>query len=444
MAQVFRLLVVIAVLAVGVLARPIAAHAVTIERIKSPAGIEAWLVRDTTVPLVSIHFAFRGGAALDPAGRDGLAELTAQIMDEGAGELDSQAYQRALEDISAQLSFNAGRDHFRGSLKVLNEFRARAIDLMALAMTKPRFDAEPVERIRARTIASLKRQSEEPNRIAWQTLFRTLFPDHAYGRPVSGTPESVAAITVEEMRALVGRQLARDRLVVGVVGDITAADLAPFLDRAFAGLPATGAPRSARDAAINAGDRLAVVRKPIPQSVVAFGQPGIKRDDPDFYAAHVMNYILGGGGFSSRLYEIVREQRGLAYSVHSSLAPMAEAGLVLGGVATQNARVRESLDLIRSEWRRMAEAGVTETELANAKTYLNGSFPLRLDSTGAVANLLVDMQIESLGIDYIDKRKDYIEGVSLADIRRVARRLLDADRLTVVVVGDPDGLESKP
>jgi zinc protease len=187
-----------------------------------------------------------------------------------------------------------------------------------------------------------------------------------------------------------------------------------------------------------------VVRKPIPQSIVIFGHNGIKRDDPDYYAAYVLNHVLGGGGFSSRLTEEIREKRGLVYSVYSYLNPMDHGGLIMGGLGTQNARVAESLKIVRSEWRRISEHGVAPDELKSAKTYLNGSFPLRLDSSSRIARMLVAIQAHELGIDYLKRRPELINGVTGDDVRRVARRLFDAQKLTVVVVGDPKGLENRP
>ena len=189
-----------------------------------------------------------------------------------------------------------------------------------------------------------------------------------------------------------------------------------------------------------AGGGVIVVEEDIPQSTVRFGENGIKRDDPDYFAARLLNYTLGGGGFSSRLTEEVREKRGLAYSVYSYLQPMAQGGLVSGGVGTDNARVAESLDLIREEWRRMAEDGVSEGELKDAKTYLTGAFPLRLTSTGRIAGMLSTLQYLDLGIDYLDRREELIHSVTLDDTRRVAERLFHADDLLVVVVGKPEGV----
>jgi zinc protease len=418
------------------------ALAVDIRSVTSPKGIVAWLVHDPAVPVISMSFAFDAGAAHDPAGKEGRAQMTASLLDEGAGELDSQAFQRRLEDIAMSLRFSATRDSFRGTIRTLSANRDAAFAMLALALTRPRFDAEPVERIRAQTLSALDDDEEEPQTIASRTWFNAVFPGHPYGRPVSGTPQSVKTVAVADLRQFVRDYLTRDRLKIGVVGDIAPDELARRLDEIFGGLPATGSSARVPDIKPAAAGRVIVVERAIPQSVVTFGQTAVGRKDPDWYAAYIMNRVLGGGGFSSRLTEEIREKRGLAYSVYSYLIPLDHAPLIVGGVATANERVAESLRLIRGEWRRMAEHGLTEKELDVAKTYINGSFPLRFDSSRRIADVLVSIQMDNLGIDYIDRRPRLINAVTLADIRRVARRILRADRLTVVVVGKPVGIIS--
>jgi zinc protease len=420
------------------------AAAVEVEKVVSPGGIEAWLVEDHSNPIVSLELAFRGGGALDPQGREGLAHLVSGLLDEGAGPFDSQTFQGRLEDLSITLRFEAGLDTFGGSLRTLTENLETAGELLRLALTEPRFDAEPVERIRSQILVRLRRDAVDPDRIASRQLRQLLYPEHPYGRPVHGTPESLGAIAVEDLRRFVAERLARDLLKVAVVGDITPDALASFLDRTFLGLPARAAPAQVPDTVAQATGRTVVIERDVPQSVVSLGQPGIDRHDPDFYTAFVVNHILGGGGFASRLYTEVREERGLAYSVYSYLSTRDHASVVVGGVATANERVAESLDVILGEWARMAEAGPSAEELASAKTFLTGSYPLRQTSTGRIAAMLLAIQLEDLGIDYINRRNDFIEAVNLEDARRVARRLYDPSALTVVVVGRPEGLESSP
>jgi len=416
------------------------ARAVEVQRVVSPGGVEAWLVEDHSNPIIALDLAFRGGAALDPGGKEGLANLVSGLIDEGAGDLDSQAFQGQLQNLSISLSFSAGQDAFNGDLATLTENRDTAFNLLRLALTAPRFDAEPTERIRAQILAGLAQQAEDPDWIAGRTMDVLQFPDHPYGRPVNGTAESLGAITRDDLLTFVATRLARDRLAIGVVGDITPAELAVYLDKTFLALPAEGAPLEIADTRPAGGGEVVVVERDVPQSIVQLAEQGVARDDPDYYAAYLVNYIFGGGGFASRLYAEVREKRGLAYSVYSYLNPMDHAALLSGGVATRNGRVGESLEIIREEWRRMAQDGPTAQEVADAKTYLTGSFPLRFSSSGRIAGMLVAMQLEKLGIDYLERRNSLIEAVTLDDAKRVARRLYDPDALTVVIVGRPDGI----
>ncbi len=430
-----------AVLVLVLLTLAAPARATTVTRVVSPGGIEAWLVEAHEIPVLSVSVAFRGGAATDPAGKEGLANMVSGLLDEGAGDLDSQAFQTRLEDLAIKLGFDAGLDTFGADMKTLTKNTDEAFRLLRLALTEPRFDDRPVERIRSQIQVGLARQASSPDYIARRAWFEAAFPDHPYGRPTSGTPESVAAITVDDLRAFMGRAIARDRMVIGVVGDITPERLAPLLDATFGALPEKGAALDIPHATPQAPGRLIVEERDIPQSIVIFGAEGIRRNDPDYYAAYVMNHILGGGGFTSRLTNEIREKRGLAYGVYSYFSPYDHAELFLGRVATQNSRVAESIRLVRAEIARMRDDGATEAELADAKTYLTGSFPLRLDTNDKIAGMLVAIQLEDLGIDYLDKRNDYIEAVTLADVNRMAARLLKPEELEIVVVGKPEGIE---
>ena len=415
------------------------AHGMKIERVVSADGIEAWLMEDHSLPVISLSLLLRGGAALDPASKEGLASMTARLIDEGAGDLDSRAFQQRLADLAITLRFNASLDTFEGSFRTLTENRDETFSLLRMALNAPRFDDEPVTRVRNQILTGLAMAESDPAQIADKVWFRAAFPDHPYGRPSEGTKAGVTAVTADDLRGFVKRRFGRDHIIIGVAGDITADELAPLLHSTFGSLPEHATPFEVPDAQV-AGGGVIVVEEDIPQSTVRFGENGIKRDDPDYFAARLLNYTLGSGGFSSRLTEEVREKRGLAYSVYSYIQPMAQGGLVRGGVGTDNARVAESLDLIREEWRRMAEDGVSEDEFKDSKTYLTGAFPLRLTSTGRIASMLATLQYLGLGIDYLDRREELIHSVTLDDIRRVAYRLLHADDLLVVVVGKPEGV----
>lgn len=421
------------------------ASAIDIRKVVSDGGIVAWFVPDDSVPLVAVSFAFRGaGSATDPDGKEGLAQMVTGLLDEGAGDLASQAFQTELENIAAELSFQTGRDHFQGKLRTLAAERDRAFELLRLAINAPRFDDKPVARIRGQILAGLQQQAENPQHIAGETWRNKIFAGHPYAKPTEGTSETVEAIAAGDLRGFVRDRFTRDRLVVAVVGDIAEAELKKRLDQAFGDLPAKGASFDIPATTPAAAGTTTVVKKPIPQSIIVLGHGGIRRNHPDWYAASLVTRIFGGGGLSSRLYEEVREKRGLAYAVYAYLNPLDHAGLLAGGTATQNARAGESLDVIRAEWRKLGEKGITADELADAKTYANGSFPLRLGSSRRIANVLVAIQLADLGIDYIGNRPELINSVTLEHTNRVARTLFHADDLTVVVVGDPQGIAGKP
>jgi zinc protease len=434
-------LAIAAAMSLALVSNPTASRAANVERVTTPLGLEIWFVRDDTLSMLSVEYAFRGGAAQDPAARPGVANMVAGLLDEGAGPLDARAFHERLEARAITLHFSADRDTMRGSIRTLSEHRAEAFELARLALAAPRFDTEAVERIRAALLAGLRRRATSPNDIASRRWSELAFPGHPYGRAVEGTIESVPQIAAEDLRAFARRNFARSNLKIAAVGSIDAKDLAALVDKLFGGLPEKAELAAVADATPQTGVR-EVVELNVPQTVILFGGAGLKRADPDFIPAYVLNHILGGGTFTSRLYREVREKRGLAYSISSYLAPYDYAGLFLGSVSTRNDRAQQSLDIIVEEIRRIAAEGPTADELAKAKSFLIGSYALRFDTSGKIAGQLLSLQLENLGVDYLDKRKALIEGVTDADIRRAAKRFLADARLLVLMVGRPTGVTS--
>ncbi|MEA2874066.1 MAG: zinc protease [Hyphomicrobiales bacterium] len=410
-----------------------------IEEIVSPGGIKAWLVRDNTVPMLALDYAFAGGANADPADKTGVAHMVGALLDEGAGDLDARAFQEQIEEKAIHLGFTAGRDHFRGSLRSLSANLDDAVKLLNLALTAPRFDPEPLERIRDQSQAQLVRGTTNPNQIASRRWWSEAFPNHPYGRPSDGTPESLAAITAADLHAYVRNVFARDTLTVGIVGDIDAAAAGKLIDRVFGGLPAKATLAPVPDIAMHGlGERI-VINLDVPQTVISFGGPGLARTDPDFFAAYVVNHIYGAGAMTSRLYQEVREKRGLAYGIRTSLIWMDRANIMSGGTATRSDKAGETLALMEEETRRMAMEGPTQEELDKAKAYRKGSYALGFDTSAKIAGQLVQIQLDKLGIDYPERRGAMIDAVTLSEAKRVAKRLLDAKMLTLVV-GRAQGL----
>ena len=415
------------------------AKAMKIQVVTSPGGIKAWLVEAHEVPLIAMRFAFEGGTAQDPENKSGLAYFVSGMLDEGAGDLKSVAFQERIEETAIRMSFDANRDVFLGSFQTLSEKADEGIKLLRMALNEPRFDGDAVERIRGQILAGLEFDLNDPQNVAALEWDKLAFADHPYARPVKGTKKSIAKIGSDDLKGYAANVFARDRLKVAVVGDIDVETLGKVLDQVFGELPETGALKNVPEAAPPIGPQRKVVEMNVPQSVAQFGHRAFKRQDEDFIASYVLNYILGGGGFSSRLMEEVREKRGLAYSVYSYVHPLERAAVYAGNVATKNEAIGQSLDVIRSEIARMAKEGPNAEELQKAKQYLTGSYALRFDTSNKIASQLIWIQIQELGLDYIDKRNGLIEAVSLEDVKRVAKRLLKADGLIVTIVGKPEG-----
>lgn len=418
--------------------------AMKIQEIKSPGGINAWLVEDHSLPLIAMKFSFRGGAANDTDEKSGLANMLSALLDEGAGTLDSQAFQTKLEDLATRMSFNAGKDNFYGQVQTLSRNKDETFDLLNLALTKPRFDETPVERIRGQILLGLKQSENNPNSVAGRAWFKLAFGKHSYARSSSGDTTSVNNISQADLKALVSRLFAKDSLTISVVGDIDPETLGRALDRVFGTLPEKSGMSQTPEVEVNPEFRRQVIEMDIPQSIIQFGHKGLKRDDKDFIPAYILNYVLGGGGFASRLYNEVREKRGLVYSIYSYLHPLDKAGLFMGGAATKNERVGETLKIIDQELKRIATDGVGEKELTDAKTYLTGSYPLRFDTNSKIASQMLGIQMENLGIDYVERRNDLINDVTIADLKRVAKELIKPGNLIVTVVGKPVGVKSIP
>ena len=413
---------------------------VPITEVTSPGGIKAWLVEEHSIPFVALELRFRGGASLDAPGKRGAVNLMTALIEEGAGNLDAQGFAEAREALAASYSFRASDDSIAISSEFLSENREASVDLLRQALIHPRFDPDAVERVRAQVLSGLKSDEQDPETIAGHTYNALAFGDHPYGSARDGTLASVAALTRDDILAAHAATLARSGIYVGAVGDITPQELGLLLDKLLGDLPASGAALPGRaDYRLPGG--VTVVPFDTPQSVIVFGQTGIARDDPDFFAAYILNEVLGGGRFGARLMTEVREKRGLTYGISTFLAPMDQAELMMGQVNSANEKVAAVIDVVRAEWLKIAQ-GITADELANAKTYLTGSYPLRFDGNGPIADILVGMQMDGLPIDYIKTRNAQVEAVTLDDVARVAARLIQPDQLHFVVVGQPVGVVS--
>jgi zinc protease len=422
------------------LALALPAHAeMQIKEVVSPGGITAWLVEDHNIPFTALEIQFRGGTSLDAPEKRGAVNLMTALLEEGAADLDSRAFAEARDALAAGFTFDAGTDSVGVSVRFLTENRDEAVTLLRKALVEPRFDQDAVDRVREQVLSILRSNEKDPETLASNAFDALAFGSHPYGSSGDGTIETVSALTRDDIIAAHKGALARDRIYVSAAGDITAEDLGPLLDRLFGDLPATGTPLPPpADLLLPPGQT--VIDFPTPQANVLFGHVGIPREDPDFFAAFILNEAFGGGRFTARLMSEVREKRGLTYGIGSYLIGMDQAELYMGQFSASNDKVAEAIQVVRAEWTRMANEGLTEQELADTKTYLTGSYPLRFDGNSRIANILVGMQMDDMPIDYAVTRNAKIEAVTMEDIRRVAKRIFLPDALHFVIVGQPTGL----
>ena len=416
---------------------------IDIRQVDTPGGFHAWLVEEPSIPFTALEIRFQGGTSLDAPDKIGATNLMVGLLEEGAGEYDANGFAEAAESLATDFDYDSGRDSVSVSARFLTENRDAAVALLRESLIDPTFDEESIERVRQQVLSGIRSDLKDPDSIASDAFNTMVFGDHPYAFPSEGTEETVTALTRDDIVAAWKGAMAKDRVYIAATGDISPEELSALIDSLLGDLPATGAPMPAdKDVSTTAGTT--VIPFETPQSVALFGQKGLKRDDPDFFAAYVMNTIFGEGGFEARLMHEVREKRGLTYGVYSYLLPMDHAELYLGRVASANDRVAEAIDVIRAEWAKLAENGVTQRELDDAKTYLTGAYPLRFDGNGPIARILVGMQMDGLTPDYVTSRNAKIEAVTLEDVKRVAARLLKPDELRFVVVGQPEGIEDTP
>ena len=424
----------------GMLAFGGSASATDVQHVRSPGGIAAWLVQERSLPIVTIRFAFDGGSAQEPMGKEGTAGLLAAMLDQGAGSLSGAAYQKRMETLAARVSFDSDRDFFFGSFETLTVNLGKSSELLKLAVNSPTLEPAALQRTRAQFLARASLEAGDSNKLANAQWMAQSFPGHAYSRALSGTPDSIKAVTRDDLAAYRTRILAKRTLRVAAVGDIDADTLGKVLDDIFGDLPAEPQLAAVADVAPVAVPKPVVVKFEGPQSVAIFGRQGVARSHPDHMAALVVTQILGGGTSEARLVQEVREKRGLAYWVYALLYNFKHASVLIGGVASPNEEVAKSLNLIRNEFTRLAEKGPSQQEVDSAKSFLIGSYVLNLDSNAKIAEQMLRSQLQGLGPDFIAQRKAGLERVTRADVIRVARSLLATEDLSVAIAGQPTSL----
>jgi zinc protease len=414
---------------------PVLSQAVNIEKVISPKlGIEAWLVQSHQLPMVNVHVSFKVGSIHDGE-KNGVSSLTASLIPEGSGQMNAEEFTQEIEKMGAMFSATPHRLKSTFSMRMLSEHKQTSFALLGQAVSQPHFDTDAFERVRDAVKTSILAGQQNPSHVGSLLLQKHFYEGHPYGRPVTGTFESVEQLTPFDVKRFYDQNYHLKNMVVSVVGDITAEELGTYLDTIFIDLKPG---EKANDLPSVPSQHLPLMIRQemnVPQSTVYLAHAGITRQDPRYYAVFVMNYVLGGGGFNSRLMEEIREKRGLAYGVYSYLEILPNTGSFRASVSTKNEDVMQSIALIKSEMARFKREGTNQKEYDGAISYLKGSFPLRLDSSSKILGYLDTMQLENLGVEYLDMWTKHIEKVTKEDVERVAKELLREDHLMTVIVG---------
>lgn len=413
-----------------------------IQEITSPGGIKAWLVEDKSVPIISLRFKFIGAGAVNNSEKQqGLTRLLSNTMDEGAGNLDSQAFQKALNDNSISLRFSAGRDNFGGHVETLSRHKEKAFNLLKLSLNEPRFDEEPLERMRKANISRILSSKSNPSWINARIFNDIAFEGHPYALNSGGTLTTLKSITADDLRNYKNSYLTKDRLIVSATGDISSKELKNIIDKVFGELPETGKKTTVKKYKIQHAGKTFLFKKDIPQTIISTAVPSISKHDPDYYAFQVMNSIFGSSGFGSRLMDEIREKRGLTYGIYSSAIEQKFLSGFEVSTSTKNKSVKETLEIIKQEMNKMTSDLVTEEEIKDAKAYIIGSLPLSMTSTSSISGIIHSLQSNKRPTNYLDTFADNINKVTREDIQRVAKRILKPKNLTTILVGDPQNLK---
>lgn len=408
------------------------------ERYVLDNGMVLLVKENHALPVVMVNMIIKAGSIMEPPEKAGLAHLTAGLMTKGAAGMSATEVSEAIEFVGGSLSVGGGVDYATAGLSVLKKDEDTGFDLLGKVLMQPAFDQEEIERLKKTVKAGIIRGEQDPGTVAAKAFAKAVYGEkHPYGRPAVGTVESVDAITRDDIVAFYDRFYAPNNSIIAVVGDITADEAKALIAKHFAGweqkpavepeFPPTPSP---------SGIEKVTVNREITQANVLMGHLGVKREDPDYYALYVMNYVLGGGGFASRILDRIRDDMGLAYSAYSYFDAEKYSGDYTVGLETKNESAKTAIDETLKIIERMRQEGVTDAELKDAKDYITGSFPRRTDTNSKIAGLLTQVEYFGLGLDYFDVYQREIEKVTKDDVLRVARKYLHPDNIYVIVVAN--------
>ena len=429
MKSIFRLFV----LAIFI---PLNLYSFDVKELQTKKGIKFWFVEDKSIPIISLSFTFSGGAFFDKPGKEGTSSLLASLLDEGAGNLDSVKFQNRMDEIGMKLSFSSSRDSLSGSFQIISDNKEEGFKLLGSAISKPRLDKNDIEKIRNQIISSLKLKDAEISSLASKKFHEKFFFSHSFGRNIEGTVDSLTQITKKDLENYLQNFVSISNLVIGVSGNIKDQEISKLIDETFGNLNSNIDFKLDIPSKYNFPKGMQIEKKDFPQTAVLFGHKGLKRNHKDFFSARIINYVLGGGGFQSRMYKNVREKKGLVYSIYSYLVPYKNNDIILGGFQSRNKSVYEAISLVKEEWDKINKFGITKKEFEEAKTYYKGSFTRNFTSTSSISSLLKTVQVYNLDLDYFKNRNKIIDSLNLKEVNKVAKTLFKKNDLYFTIVGN--------
>ncbi len=410
-------------------------HALDIKRTTLSNGAVLLVSEQHQLPMVTLLIAFDAGTRRDPKGKEGLAELTARCLSQGTKDLTAPEFNQKVDFMGSSVGVSAGRDYSTAAMTTLKKYQGETLQLLAGILTQPGLRDADIERKRVEQVAEIKAAEEQPGYTADVEFVKELFGDRPYGHPGEGSADSVGKLTNDDVRGFYRDYYKLGSAIIAVAGDVTADEVKASLEKALAGLAGSVPPQAEPPPIkLEPGFHVKVIDRNVVQANIIMGSGGVARSNPDFYRLKVMNYILGGGGFSSRLVKVVRSEHGLAYSVSSSFEPGKFQGAFTIGLQTKNQSSNQAIDLIVQQMREIQEKPVSDAELEGAKKFLIGSFPLGIERQSAIASFMAQIEFYGLGLDYAEQYPKLIGAVTKDDVLAVAKKYLHPDSMIAVAV----------
>lgn len=406
-------------------------------RFTTPNGMTVLVLEQHFVPIVEIHALIKAGSAQDPPERAGLANLVAGLLDEGTTTRSSKQLAEQIDFVGGSLGVQADEDFTSASVRILKKDIDLGFTLLADILQRPAFPKQEFERVRVQILGEITSDKDDPGHVAMKAFNQLVFQNHPYRWPVNGTEDTLGKITLADVQTFYAKEYLPNQVILTIVGDVTVEQATTLVQTHFGSWKKGVVPsRTVKKPAAIDKRIVQLIEKDLTQSTIVIGHHGISRTNPDFYAVTVMNHVLGAGGFSSRLMDSIRDKQGLAYGITSHYDARLMPGSFWVSLQTRTETTNQAINSVLAEMKAIREAPVSDQELADAKSFLMGSFPLRLDTTAKLAKVLAQVEFFGLGFDYFSQYPKWIERVTKEDVQRVAKQYLDPQRYALVVIGN--------